>query len=452
MQSDTMGQNLLPILPFLKIYKDYFNNYEKCAQVIRAAKKQDKKFHEWIVKTEKKARQEKKLDMQSLMIAPVQRIPKYNLLLKELVKNTDSTHTDYENITKALQGTVDITDFLNKKMREMRKDAIKEKLITTLKFEDETVLDMMLKPSSKYLGEGKLDLLESTRAITPFDINNQYHYILLSDMLLVCEKQEAVPQEPMNTPRRGLQSRLSIQWDRKSLFNVDYKMGAQALETEIQNFSVIHYICLRGENTTWVKHWKVFPLWFKLITNEGSILFKCQSEEEQVHWVENLEQLAAEGGAKPLAKDRLQSQVVLGEAATIVQSVYHGIRERKRRVELASLPREVLTVTHSENEDAEEHHEDSEKITKKPPPVPVKPAQLALHVHEEVIPQEPVEQVIEETSECKTEVVMYVLCCFYSSVHIIVSAKGLQTVPGRHVLKAHFPSSHTSKSFPLQRN
>lgn len=64
MQSDTMGQNLLPILPFLKIYKDYFNNYEKCAQVIRAAKKQDKKFHEWIVKTEKKARQEKQLDMQ----------------------------------------------------------------------------------------------------------------------------------------------------------------------------------------------------------------------------------------------------------------------------------------------------------------------------------------------------------------------------------------------------
>jgi hypothetical protein len=36
------------------------------------------------------------------MVKPVQRLPKYVLLLKELIKNTHPTHPDYQNVRKAL--------------------------------------------------------------------------------------------------------------------------------------------------------------------------------------------------------------------------------------------------------------------------------------------------------------------------------------------------------------
>lgn len=37
------------------------------------------------------------------MIKPVQRLPKYVLLLKELLKNTQQSHPDYQNVKKALE-------------------------------------------------------------------------------------------------------------------------------------------------------------------------------------------------------------------------------------------------------------------------------------------------------------------------------------------------------------
>lgn len=37
------------------------------------------------------------------LIKPVQRVPKYVLLLKDLLKNTSNIHCDYDNISKALE-------------------------------------------------------------------------------------------------------------------------------------------------------------------------------------------------------------------------------------------------------------------------------------------------------------------------------------------------------------
>lgn len=40
--------------------------------------------------------------LRSLLIMPVQRIPRYNLLLQELLKETPDSHPDFANLTDAL--------------------------------------------------------------------------------------------------------------------------------------------------------------------------------------------------------------------------------------------------------------------------------------------------------------------------------------------------------------
>ena len=50
------------------------------------------------------------LTIDDYLIKPIQRLPKYVLLLKDLLRNTSSDHPDYNNISKALQLISDIND------------------------------------------------------------------------------------------------------------------------------------------------------------------------------------------------------------------------------------------------------------------------------------------------------------------------------------------------------
>ena len=48
------------------------------------------------------------LDLLSYLIMPVQRLPRYVLLLSELRKNTSLKHADYKNIDKAVGGLEEV--------------------------------------------------------------------------------------------------------------------------------------------------------------------------------------------------------------------------------------------------------------------------------------------------------------------------------------------------------
>lgn len=43
------------------------------------------------------------MDLQSFIVKPVQRLPKYILLYKDLLKHTPEVHPDYENIKICLR-------------------------------------------------------------------------------------------------------------------------------------------------------------------------------------------------------------------------------------------------------------------------------------------------------------------------------------------------------------
>jgi len=49
---------------------------------------------------------------------PVQRIPRYNLLLDDLLKNTDDSHPDKESIAAALLVMKGVADHVNESIRK----------------------------------------------------------------------------------------------------------------------------------------------------------------------------------------------------------------------------------------------------------------------------------------------------------------------------------------------
>jgi hypothetical protein len=56
--------------------------------------------------------------LESLLIMPVQRIPRYNLLLRDLLRRTDDTHADFSNLTNALEQFENVMSYLDTNITE----------------------------------------------------------------------------------------------------------------------------------------------------------------------------------------------------------------------------------------------------------------------------------------------------------------------------------------------
>ncbi len=57
------------------------------------------------------------MDITNYLIAPIQRLPRYQLLIQELKKSTPLQHPDYEPLSVALEKIVSVNQFLNEEKR-----------------------------------------------------------------------------------------------------------------------------------------------------------------------------------------------------------------------------------------------------------------------------------------------------------------------------------------------
>jgi len=57
--------------------------------------------------------------LSSLLIQPVQRVPRYEMLLMDMVKNTWETHPDLQSLQKALAAIKEIAKFINTQKKEI---------------------------------------------------------------------------------------------------------------------------------------------------------------------------------------------------------------------------------------------------------------------------------------------------------------------------------------------
>jgi hypothetical protein len=73
---------------------------------------QNSRFVEILAEGEKHPLAARK-NLECMLILPVQRIPRYVLLLTDLLNNTDKNHPDYDNITKSYQAIKSLADSID---------------------------------------------------------------------------------------------------------------------------------------------------------------------------------------------------------------------------------------------------------------------------------------------------------------------------------------------------
>ncbi|EGC29927.1 hypothetical protein DICPUDRAFT_4855, partial [Dictyostelium purpureum] len=111
-----LSDMFISISAFFKVYTSYVQNYDTALETLTELKKNTKFM---LAYTELKEKPEiNNFDVTAFLIMPVQRVPRYYLLLTDLFKHTWPEHPDYENLKNALDKLKDVASFLNERKRE----------------------------------------------------------------------------------------------------------------------------------------------------------------------------------------------------------------------------------------------------------------------------------------------------------------------------------------------
>lgn len=168
------AETIVKMQPFFLFFNPYCINYQDSRMKLEKIRKEKPQFHQWLKNIEL-TKWDKVID--SLLIEPVQRLPRYVLLMKEIRKNTPTSHPDYKNIEKALQTFEELNNTVNKHMAEYLKTL---KLFELAEKYGKFFKHDLVDPKRKFLEEEAMTLISD-------GTTKQVICYFLTDMLLVTE-------------------------------------------------------------------------------------------------------------------------------------------------------------------------------------------------------------------------------------------------------------------------
>mmetsp|Transcript_5100 Transcript_5100/g.6213 ORF Transcript_5100/g.6213 Transcript_5100/m.6213 type:complete len:239 (-) Transcript_5100:73-789(-) len=168
------------------------NNFDMATLMVKFNKKKFKPFKKLIKAFEKAQSETSSLELDSFLILPVQRMPRYLLLLKELHKYTPENHPDYAGLTSALDYISNVLSTINEKKRHAEATNTSHKILTidkSMLYEMED-FEGIVHPKRVYLYEGVLKWDEMEE-----EAENPY-WFLFNDIIVFCSDLSNDPEAP----------------------------------------------------------------------------------------------------------------------------------------------------------------------------------------------------------------------------------------------------------------
>jgi hypothetical protein len=162
--------------PFFKVYNRYLIQYNAALATYKKCIKKNKEF----IRFTEECYRSYVLDIPSILIMPVQRIPRYILLLQELFNHTPRSHPDAKLLAIALAEMKAFTEEANNSQKnyERYQAIVKIDAVLVPRFKN------LIQPHRVLHGAGLLLLLDDTKLLAR---NKQKlrHVFLFNDLMLV---------------------------------------------------------------------------------------------------------------------------------------------------------------------------------------------------------------------------------------------------------------------------
>jgi hypothetical protein len=172
-----IGEDLLFLAPLLTLYVTFCNRFETARAQLEIAEKRAL-FRDWRSKCYDPLGYP---TMGSLLIQPIQRIPRYVMLLHEMVKSTWEEHPDYANLLKAQEMMKQVAIDVNAKMGNDEDD---DEMMTAQGHFGAFV--EILSPSREFVRQSELCVQRKYHKAGAAE--DMMHVFLFNDLLVVADK------------------------------------------------------------------------------------------------------------------------------------------------------------------------------------------------------------------------------------------------------------------------
>ncbi|KAJ1921367.1 hypothetical protein H4219_000684 [Mycoemilia scoparia] len=149
-EADCIGDIFVNMAPFMKMYSLYVRNFHSVLSELGSWISDNMAFSQFLKEANKKPECQG-LDFQSYMLLPVQRIPRYKMLLNDLLKHTPEGHPDCKSLENALNMISEVATFVNENIREHEMSLRILEIQRSL-----NAKEMLLAPGRKVVKQGAL--------------------------------------------------------------------------------------------------------------------------------------------------------------------------------------------------------------------------------------------------------------------------------------------------------
>ncbi|XP_033940703.1 FYVE, RhoGEF and PH domain-containing protein 4a isoform X2 [Pseudochaenichthys georgianus] len=189
-----IGDILLKLTPFLKMYAEYVKNFEKAMELLKTWTDRSPQFKAIIQEIQS---QEAcgSLTLQHHMLEPVQRVPRYEMLLKDYLKKLPQDDSDRQDSEKSIEIIATAATHSNSAIR--KSENLKKLMeIYEILGEEEDIVN----PSNEFIKEGHILKLAARNTSAM-----ERYLFLFNNMLLYC-----VPKFSLGGTKYTVRTRIGI--------------------------------------------------------------------------------------------------------------------------------------------------------------------------------------------------------------------------------------------------
>ncbi|CAH1113184.1 unnamed protein product [Psylliodes chrysocephalus] len=171
--SNNVAKAFWRIAPFFKVYSVYACEFKNILNILQNARTLNPQFAKFVENQESRPEVQSKLS--ALLITPIQRVPRYKLLLTQLLELTEPSEDDYTSLAECLEKISEAADHINKIVEDQENMQRLLELQRCLKSGEPNII----KPGRMLIKEGILNKMATKN--TP---SEKLYTVLMNDILL----------------------------------------------------------------------------------------------------------------------------------------------------------------------------------------------------------------------------------------------------------------------------